>query len=118
MTQGNSGHSDVGGYHGEGEAFHAYTKGIDPLAERLRGLADKDLGPQVGFSDNAFSKIGQETGLSDAIRQATQRQHDRVQRLAGTMGGTSEAVRNTWTNLESIEQDATDGLRRATGELA
>jgi hypothetical protein len=108
--------SDVGGYHGEEDAFASYTAQVNPLAEQLRGAADRDLAPHGDFGDDAFSIIGGEVGLSQAIREATQRQHKRVHGLADSMGGTAEAVRNTWTNMQGTEDDATSALRRAAGE--
>ncbi|MGQ0838351.1 hypothetical protein [Actinokineospora sp.] len=107
-------HSDVWGYHGEEDAFRAYTAGVHPLAEQLRGLGD--LGGTAQFGEHAFSKIGSEVGLSQAIREATLRQHRRVQGLADSLGGTAEAVRNTWTNMAATEEDASAALRRAAGE--
>ena len=50
--------SDVGGYHGEADAFHAYTAGMRPLAEELRGVAGG-----LDFADGAFS-----TGIREAKR--------------------------------------------------
>lgn len=108
--------SDFGGYRGEADAFHVYAAGVRPLAEQLRGLADRDLGPQAEFGDHAFSKIGQEVGLAQAVRAATQRQLEGVRGLAESLGGTAEAVRNTWVNLEDVEAEGARGLRRAAGE--
>ena len=110
--------SDVGGYHGDEEAFTAYTAAVRPLAERLHGAADRDLRGQAEFGEHAFSKIGSEVGLSAALRAANQRQHAGVKGLADSLGGTVQAVRNTWTNIEGTEQDAGSALRRAAGELA
>lgn len=109
--------SDVGGYRGEEDAFAAYTAGVNPLAEQLRSVAG-DLTPHGEFGDDAFSIIGGEVGLSQAIRDATQRQLRRVNGLADSMGGTADAVRNTWTNLQGTEDDAAARLRRAAGEIA
>ncbi|GLZ39259.1 hypothetical protein [Actinokineospora sp. NBRC 105648] len=109
------GESDVGGYHGEEDAFRAYTAGVDPLAEQLRGVADKDLRGPAEFGEHAFSKIGSEVGLAEALRTATRRQVEGVRGLADSLGGTAQAVRNTWTNLESTEHDAEAALRRAAG---
>ncbi|CRK59839.1 hypothetical protein [Alloactinosynnema sp. L-07] len=109
---------DTGGYYGEEDAFAAYTAGVNPLADQLRGMADKDLAPHGEFGDEAFSIIGGEVGLSQAIRSATQDQLKRVRGLADSMGNTAEAVRNTWTNMQSTEDDATAALRRAAGEIS
>ncbi|WP_018682444.1 hypothetical protein [Actinokineospora enzanensis] len=113
---GESGMGGSGGYRGEEEAFHAYTAGVAPLAERLRGVADRDLDGHAGFHEHAFSRIGSEVGLADALRTATTRQLHGVRGLADSMGGTAEAVRNTWTNLSGTEDDAAAALRRAAGE--
>lgn len=104
--------SDVGGYRGEAEAFHAYTAGVRPLAEQLRGAAGGDL----DFTDGAFSKIGDEVGLSAALRAASLRQVERVRGLADSYGGTAEAVATTWANFEGVEDDEARNLRRAAGE--
>ncbi|GAA4415792.1 hypothetical protein ACFQV2_34075 [Actinokineospora soli] len=103
--------SDVGGYHGEADAFHAYTTGMRPLADQLRGVAGG-----LDLEDGAFSKIGDEVGLTAALRAAAERQVTDVRGLADAYGGTAEAVANTWTNFEGVEQDEARNLRRAAGE--
>ena len=103
--------SDVGGYHGEADAFHAYTAGMRPLADELRGVAGG-----LDFADGAFSKIGDEVGLTSALRAAAERQVNGVRGLADSFGGTAEAVANTWTNFEAVEDDEARNLRRAAGE--
>ncbi|PPK69717.1 hypothetical protein V5P93_006641 [Actinokineospora auranticolor] len=112
------GESDVGGYRGEESAFRAYTAGVNPLADQLHGLADRDLHGPGQFGAHAFSKIGDEVGLAQALRSATQRQADGVRSLATSYGGTAEAVRNTWTNLSATEDDTSANVRRAAGDLA
>ncbi|MFC5290496.1 hypothetical protein ACFPM7_25875 [Actinokineospora guangxiensis] len=105
--------SDVGGYYGEADAFHAYTAGLRPLADQLRGVTGGlDLG------DGAFSKIGDEVGLTAALRAAAQRQVADVNGLAESYRGTAEAVARTWVNFEGVEDDEARNLRRAAGEGA
>ncbi len=102
--------SDVGGYYGEAEAFHAYTAGMRPLAEQLRGVTG---GLDIG--DGAFSKIGDEVGLTAALRAAARRQVADVTGLADAYHGTAEAVGRTWVNFEGVEDDESRNLRRASG---
>ncbi|OLR90504.1 hypothetical protein [Actinokineospora bangkokensis] len=109
------GRSDVGGYHGDEEAFAAYTAAVRPLAERLHSTADQHGG--ADFGEHAFSKIGSEVGLAGALRAAGLRQHRGVRELANSLDGTAQAVRNTWTNIVGTEQDAGQALRRAAGEV-
>ncbi|MGW5052788.1 hypothetical protein [Actinokineospora sp. NPDC004072] len=104
------GQSDVGGYYGEEDAFHAYTAGLRPLADELRGSADG-----LDVADGAFSKIGDEVGLTAALRAAGERQAGGVRGLADAYGGIADAVANTWTNFESVEDDEARNLRRAAG---
>ncbi|GGS24716.1 MULTISPECIES: hypothetical protein [Actinokineospora] len=103
--------SDIGGYRGEADAFHAYTAGMRPLADDLRGVADG-----LDVADGAFSKIGDEVGLTAALRAAGERQATGVRGLADSYGGIVEAVANTWTNFEAVEDDEARNLRRAAGE--
>ncbi|GLW94868.1 hypothetical protein [Actinokineospora globicatena] len=118
------GESDAGervvtsGYRGEEDAFHAYTAGVRPLADQLRESADRGLAGPGAFDEHAFSKIGSEVGLAQALRVATQRQLDGARGLAESLGGTAAAVRATWTNLEATEHDSGTALRRAAGEPA
>lgn len=104
-------HSDVGGYRGEEESFHAYTAGMRPLAEEVRGVAGG-----LDVADGAFSKIGDEVGLTAALRAAAERQLTGLNGLADAYGGTARAVANTWTNFEGVEEDERRNLRRAAGE--
>ncbi|WP_156754044.1 hypothetical protein [Actinokineospora pegani] len=106
--------SDVGGYHGEEDAFAAYTSAVRPLADQLHTAADTH--GRTDFAEHAFSKIGSEVGLSQAIRNATVGQQERVRGLADSLGGTVDAVRNTWTNIQGTEEDAGLSLRRAAGD--
>jgi hypothetical protein len=103
------------GYDADEDAFTAFTRGYRPLAD---GLRTDTLATHTGMDGNAFSRVGNEIGLSDAIRNATQYQLDRVNGLAGNTTSMADAVDNTWTNYVSTEDAHTRAIRRAGGEPA
>lgn len=103
------------GYDADEAVFESYTRGFRPLADGLRTDA---LAAHTGLDGDAFSRVGNEVGLADAIRGATQRQFDRVNGLATNTTGMADAVHNTWTNYADREDDHVQGIRRAGGEPA
>ncbi len=105
------------GYDADGAAFASFTRGYRPLADDLNQATGTDLGAHTSLDGNAFSRVGNEVGLSDAIRTATQRQLDRVKGLAGNTTAMADAVDRTWVNYEDIEDEAGRRVRRAAGEM-
>jgi hypothetical protein len=105
------------GYEAEEGAFSSFTRGFRPLGDDLRTLTSTNLGGHTSMDGNAFSRVGNEVGLSAAIRNATQSQLDRVNGLAGRTGDMTDAVSNTWTNYVDIEEEHGRRMRRATGEI-
>jgi hypothetical protein len=103
------------GYDADEDAFQSFTSGFRPLGDGLRTDA---LGAHTGMDGNAFSRVGNEVGLSDAIRNATQRQVDRVDGLATNTTSMADAVQNTWNNYVTTEDDHIRAIRRAGGEPA
>jgi len=101
------------GYDADEAAFASFTRGFRPLAD---GLQTGALAAHTSLDGNAFSRVGNEVGLADAIRNATQRQVDRVNGLAGNTTTMADAVDNTWTNYRTTEEDHTRAIRRAAGE--
>lgn len=97
-------------------AFASYTKGTHPLADELRGTVSGGLSGNARFHGDAFSRVGNEVGLSEAIRGATNRQMERVNRLAGNTTNMAEAVDNTWTNYTTQDEDRGMIIRRAGGD--
>jgi hypothetical protein len=106
------------GYDAEEGAFASFTRGFRPLADDLNNATGRDLAAHTSMDGNAFSRVGNEVGLSDAIRNATQRQLDRVNGLAGNTNTMTDAVAQTWTNYQTLEDDHARNVRRATGEQA
>jgi hypothetical protein len=106
------------GYDADGSAFDSFTRGFRPLADELSRTSGTNLGAHTTLDGNAFSRVGNEVGLSDAIRGATRRQLDRVNGLAGNTNDMADAVGTTWTNYEIIEDEHDRRMRRATGEIA
>ena len=103
------------GYDADEGAFQAFTTGYRPLADELRtdGLAG-----HTTMDGNAFSRVGNEVGLTNALRGITQRQVDRMNGLATNTDSMADAVANTWTNYASTEDDHIRAIRRAEGEQA
>src|ERR1044071_7909083 len=93
------------GYDADGAAFDSFTRGFRPLADELNRTSGTNLGPHTSLDGNAFSRVGADVGLSDAIRNATQRQLDRVNGLAGNTTDMADDVGNTWTNYEIVEAE-------------
>lgn len=106
------------GYDADEGAFTSFTRGFRPLADDLDGVTRTNLGSHTSLDGNAFSRVGNEVGLSAAIRDATQRQLDRVNGLATNTGDMTDAVANTWTNYQTTEDDHARRVRRAAGEIA
>jgi hypothetical protein len=104
------------GYDAEEGAFAAFSRGYQPLADDLNKVTGTNLGAHTTLDGNAFSRVGRDVGLSDAIRNATQSQLDRVNGLSGRTGDMADAVDRTWTNYVDIEDEAGRRVRRATGE--
>ncbi|HEX2134227.1 MAG TPA: hypothetical protein VHH15_22005 [Actinophytocola sp.] len=103
------------GYDADESAFQAFTTGYRPLAD---GLRTDGLAAHTGLDGNAFSRVGDEVGLANAIRNATQRQVDRMKGLATNTDSMADAVSNTWTNYVTTEDDHIRAIRRAGGEPA
>lgn len=103
------------GYDADEDAFHGFTRGFRPLAD---GLRTDGLSAHTGLDGNAFSRVGNEVGLADAVRNITQRQVDRVNGLATNTTSMADAVDNTWTNYVNTEDDHIRAIRRAGGEQA
>jgi hypothetical protein len=103
------------GYDADEDAFASFTRGYRPLADDLttdRLVAHADL------HGDAFSRVGNEVGLADAVRNATRRQHDRIRGLAGNTTAMADAVEATWTNYRTTEDAHGRAIRRAAGEQA
>jgi hypothetical protein len=105
------------GYEAEEAAFQGFTSGFRPLADDLHGVTRTNLGTHTSMDGNAFSRVGNEVGLSAAIRNATQTQLDRVNGLAGNTSDMTDAVAQTWTNYVSIEDEHDKRMRRAIGDI-
>lgn len=101
------------GYEADEASFAAFTHGFRPLADNLTTDA---LTAHTSLDGDAFSRVGNEVGLADAIRNATQRQVDRVNGLATNTTAMADAVDNTWTNYTTTEDDHIRAIRRAGGE--
>lgn len=106
------------GYDADQAAFDGFTRGFRPLADDLNTSTGRSLAAHTSMDGNAFSRVGNEVGLADAIRNATQRQVDRVDGLAGRTTAMTDAVATTWTNYEVTEDDHARRVRRAAGEIA
>ncbi len=101
------------GYDADEDAFAGFTRGLRPLGDQLTADA---LAAHTDLHGDTFSRVGNEVGLADAVRDATRRQADRVRGLATTTGGMADAVDNTWTNYRATEDDHERAIRRAAGE--
>lgn len=101
------------GYNADEGAFQAFTRGFRPLTD---GLRTDNLSTHAGMDGNVFSRVGNEVGLADAIRNATQRQIDRINGLSTNTELMADAVDNTWTNYADLEDEHARGIRRAGGE--
>jgi hypothetical protein len=104
------------GYDAEEAAFAGFTRGFRPLADDLNNATGTNLAAHTSLDGNTFSRVGNEVGLSDAIRNATQRQVDRINGLAGNTNTMTDAVAQTWTNYVDIEDEHDIRMRRAAGE--
>jgi hypothetical protein len=105
------------GYDAEEGAFASFTRGYRPLADDLHSTTRTHLGAHTSLDGNAFSRVGNEVGLSAAVRNATRSQLDRVDGLAGNTTAMSDAVDRTWTNYVELEDEHDRNLRRAVGEI-
>ena len=105
------------GYDAEESAFDSFNRGYRPLADDLTTSVNTTLGSHTGLDGNAFSRVGNDVGLSSAIRDATRRQADRINGLAGNTTNMAEAVSTTYTNYVDLEDEAGTRMRRAAGEI-
>jgi hypothetical protein len=105
------------GYDANEGAFASFTRGFRPLADDLNTATGNNLTAHTSLDGNAFSRVGDEVGLSAAIRNATQSQLDRVNGLATNTGAMTDAVAQTWTNYETIEDEGDRRMRRAIGDI-
>jgi hypothetical protein len=104
------------GYDADETAFASFTRGFRPLADELNTATGNNLAAHTSLHGDVFSRVGNEVGLSDAVRDATQRQLDRVNGLAGNSTTMTDAVSQTWTNYEVTEDNHDRAMRRAMGE--
>ncbi|TDV41487.1 hypothetical protein [Actinophytocola oryzae] len=105
------------GYDADGAAFDGFRRGYRPLADDLHDTTRTNLDAHTSMDGNAFSRVGRDVGLSDAVRNATRSQLDRVNGLAGNTTAMDDAVAGTWTNYESLEDEHDRRIRRAIGEI-
>jgi hypothetical protein len=105
------------GYDADETSFASFTRGHRPLADDLHTVTRSNLGEHTTLHDHAFSRVGNDVGLSSAIRNASRSQLDRVHGLAGNTADMTDAVANTWTNYKNLEDDHDRNLRRALGEI-
>lgn len=105
------------GYDADESAFDSFNRGYRPLADDLTKTVSSTLGGHTSLDANAFSRVGNDVGLSAAIRNATQRQAERINGLAGNTTNMADAVANTYTNYVELEDEAGLRMRRATGEI-
>ena len=105
------------GYDAEEAAFASFARGYRPLAEDLDRVTGNHLAAHTSMDGNAFSRVGNEVGLSAAIRDATRRQLDRVTGLSGNTTAMADAVDRTWTNYVDIEDEHDERMRRTIGEI-
>lgn len=101
------------GYEADETAFASFTRAYRLLGDQLSTNA---LAAHTSLHGDAFSRVGNEVGLCTAIRNATQRQVDRVNGLATNTTGMADAVDNTWTNYVDTEDSHDRSFRRAAGE--
>jgi hypothetical protein len=106
------------GYDADEDAFASFVRGYRPLADDLHRATGNDLAAHASMDGNAFSRVGNEVGLSDAIRAATRRQLDRVNGLAGNTTAMADAVGQTWNNYVDIEDEHDRRMRRTIGEIS
>jgi hypothetical protein len=105
------------GYDAEEAAFASFARGYQPLADDLRTSTGAGLDAHTSLDADAFSRVGNEVGLADAIRDATRRQVRRVDGLTGDATAMTDAVATTWTNYRVTEDEHDRAMRRAAGEL-
>jgi hypothetical protein len=105
------------GYDADETAFASFTRGFQPLADDLHTSTGTSLAAHTSLDGNAFSRVGNEVGLSDAIRTATRTQVNRVNGLTGNATAMTDAVTTTWTNYQSTEDEHDRAIRRAAGEM-
>src|SRR4051794_13290896 len=105
------------GYDADEAAFASFGRGYRPLADDLYKSTHTNLGAHTSLDGNAFSRVGRDVGLSDAVRDATQRQLDRVNGLSGRTTDMSDAVDRTWVNYVEVEAQHDRAIRRAAGEI-
>lgn len=105
------------GYDADESAFDSFNRGYRPLADDLTTSVNTTLGSHTGLDGNAFSRVGNDVGLSSAVRDATRRQADRISGLSGNTTNMADAVSTTYTNYVELEDEADLRMRRATGEI-
>jgi hypothetical protein len=105
------------GYDADESAFSSFTRNLRPLADELGGNARNNLSTHTSMDGNTFSRVGNEVGLADAIRNATQRQVDRINGLSGNTTTMADAVDNAGTNYVTTEDDHVRNVKRAAGEI-
>lgn len=105
------------GYDAEEGAFASFTRGYRPLADDLHTVTRTNLGAHTSLDGNAFSRVGDEVGLSAAVRNASRSQLDRVNGLAGNTDAMTDAVGQTWANYVTLEDEHDQKMRRTIGEI-
>jgi hypothetical protein len=101
------------GYDAGEDAFAGFARGYRPLADTL---ATDALAANADMPADAFSRVGDEVGLAEAVRDATRRQVEAIDGLATDTGAMADAVDGTWANYRTTEDDHDRAIRRAAGE--
>ena len=100
------------GFHVDEGAYERYARQVDPLADDVKGAADRHVGPHITLAGDGFSEMGGESGFSGAYAGRMRALQERMHGIGGNWGKVADAARQTQASYGDVEDEHGRTVRR------